>query len=53
MEMSDEQRELYKAVLGRNFQALVGKWLEHHHLGSCCPHLIALLVASSLVRPVS
>jgi hypothetical protein len=50
--MSDEQRELYKAVLGRNYQALVGKWLEHH-LGSCCPHLSALLVASSLVRPVS
>lgn len=28
VELSDEQRELYKAILGRNYEALVGEYVQ-------------------------
>jgi len=28
VELSDEQRELYKAILGRNYSALVGEFVH-------------------------
>lgn len=41
VELSDEQRELYKAVLGRNYEALVGESTNmltlHLHNCSTCP----------------
>lgn len=55
VELSDEQRELYKAILGRNYSALVGEFVQParvwclgvRHAIPCHPPLASVLRAYS------